>query len=315
MTALAPSVAAEQALETLAAGSRSFWFAGQFLPAGSRADAAMLYAFCRLVDDTADSAPHAGAARDGLRALDEELEGRRVARPEVARLLEVARRRSVDLRYAHELIEGVRSDLDPVRVEDDRALLRYCYRVASTVGLMMCGVIGVTAAEALPFAIDLGVAMQLTNIARDVAEDARIDRVYLPARRLAAQGVERAEPARVLEEREAVRAVVAELLGLAERYYRSADAGLRFIPLRTRLAIAIAARVYRAIGLRLLRQGGDPLNGRTVVPGWEKVLWMFAAITLRLRASWSRAAHDATLHEHLRGLPGADEGHVSSGER
>jgi phytoene synthase len=302
----APVLTPEHALEVLAKGSRSFSFAGWFLPPERRADAAVLYAFCRLVDDTADDAPSPEVARAGLAELDGALDGRAARHPVVNAALEVSHRRGIDLRYCHELIEGVRTDTEVVRIEDDRALLRYCYRVASTVGLMMCGVLGVTAREALPYAIDLGVGMQLTNIARDVAEDARLGRVYLPATRLRAQGGG-TEPQEVARSPEAVRPVVADLLVLADRYYESAEHGLRFIPWRARLAIVLAARIYRAIGLRLLRSGGDPLRGRTVVPLWEKFIWAAIGVGVWLGTPWKRRPHAAELHVHLAGLPGVHE--------
>ncbi len=313
MTAAAPSLPAvrpagdREALDVLARGSLSFSFAGWFLPADRRVDAARLYSFCRHVDDLADEAPDPAAARLALDDLAAQLRGDRPRREMAAAMEDLFVRRGVDRGAALCLIEAVSSDLDEVRVADDRQLLRYAYGVAGTVGLMMCGVLGVSDPVARRHAIDLGVAMQLTNICRDVAQDAGIDRVYLPADRLAAAGCG-GSPADVLAGREAVRRVVSDLLALAERYYASADNGLRFIPVRARLAICVAARVYRAIGLRLLRSGGDALAGRTVVPGWEKVGWMVAAGFAWVRAPGWREAHPAPLHRHLDGLPGVANG-------
>lgn len=299
-----------QSIEILAEGSRSFRFASHFMPAARRNDAALLYAFCRLVDDLADDAPSPEVARADLAGVRAELFGEAEARPLLSAFLQMAARTGLDLRHADELIEGVLSDQDPVRVPDDRALVRYCYRVAGTVGLMMCPVLGVTAQEALPFALDLGVAMQLTNISRDVAEDARLGRVYLPADRLAAAGVMQAE---LLEGRvdrpEGVCAVVQDLLLLAEQYYRSASLGMRFIPWRPRMAILVASRVYREIGLKLLSRGADPMAGRTVVSGPRKAVVASSAIAQLARPSvlgLIRAPHTPQLHVHLRDLPGAD---------
>lgn len=296
---------AEEALATLANGSRSFHFAGLFLPADRRADAARLYAFCRHVDDVADEAPDADEAREALDGLRAELRRERPPRAIVQTLFAVAARRGVDLRAADELIAGVRSDLDVVRLRDDRDLIRYCYQVASTVGLMMCGVLGVKEDEALPHAIDLGIAMQLTNICRDVRADAEMGRVYLPATRLRAAGVG-VEPGEVLAGRDGVPRVVADLLDLAEQYYASADAGMRFIPWRARFAILTASRVYRAIGLRLRRGGSDALAGRTVVPWWEKGGWAIVACGVWARSAWRTAPHRPELHRALDGMPGAD---------
>jgi phytoene synthase len=126
--------------------------------------------------------------------------------------------------------------------------------------------------------------MQLTNISRDVKEDQEMGRRYIPATR------------------GAPKAAVAGLLAKAEHYYESAEAGLPHIPLRTRPAIAVAMAVYRQIGRRLLRHGGDPMLGRTVVPMWEKLLVGFKALIGLPFAS--RTTHQTTLHSDLKGLPG-----------
>jgi phytoene synthase len=290
--------------------ARTFWWAGLLLPREVRDDAATVYAFCRLVDDTGDEGDDRHSAKLALEALSNEVLGRAEARPLVAEFREVARRRELPLQAASELIAGVRGDLGVVRMADDAELLRYCYRVASTVGLMMCGVLGVRRREALPHAVDLGIAMQLTNICRDVAEDAGRGRVYLPAGRLRAAGVDPEELVAGGAAPERVARVVGEVLALADRYYRSADGGMRDIPWRFRPAILVASRTYRAIGVRLRRRDSDALAGRTVVPWPEKMVWGTRAVAASLRPAilgiTPRWAHDRALHQALRGLPGAN---------
>jgi phytoene synthase len=172
---------------------------------------------------------------------------------------------------------------------------------------MMCGVIGVTQARALPFAIDLGVGMQLTNICRDVLEDAHRQRVYLPADRLAAAGTSQAALLARAGAPRAVAAVVNDLLLLAEQHYDSAQQGMRYIPTRPRAAIAAASRMYRAIGWRLRDRGGDALQGRTFVPGPHKALHLLrAALTSLSAARGPEPTHDPALHRLLRGLPGTN---------
>ncbi len=289
----------------LAAGSKTFRFASFFLAPDRRADAALLYRFCRHVDDVADESEDAEAARAGLARLTDELTGRVPARPLIAETLTLFRRRDIDVRYALELIVGVASDLETVRVRDDAELVRYAYRVAGTVGLMMCGVLGVKDPEALAHAVDLGVGMQITNICRDVAEDARLGRVYLPATRLRATGIS-ATPDGVATSREGVQVVVLDLLSLADRYYTSGEEGLRFIPTRARLAILVAARLYRAIGVVLRRRHGDALAGRTVVPFAGKVLFSMLALLSFPGLSRRRLSHRPALHQAIAGWPGAD---------
>ena len=292
----------------LARHARSFRLASVFLPEAVQDDAAIAYAFCRAIDDGVDDADTAEAGRiavDGFRA---ELRGKASARGVVSAWRRLALRRRIASRTAYDLLDGVESDLGDVRLADDAALLQYAYRVAGTVGLMMAGIVGVRDRAALPHAVDLGVAMQLTNICRDVAEDAALGRVYLPRTRLAAHGT---TPEAVLDGTappSAVAAVVRDLLALADRYYASADAGMHAIPWRARLGILAASRLYRAIGRKLARNGGDALAGRTVLSAGERALALGSALVAACTPmvnGWVARAHDATLHFSLRGLPGA----------
>ncbi|MCB9791924.1 MAG: phytoene/squalene synthase family protein [Alphaproteobacteria bacterium] len=305
MPSLPPALVAE-CREVLAQHAKTFRFAALFLPTEARDEAAVLYAFCRLVDDLADEAPDRAQAHAALGQLSEELEGRAPPRPLVAATRDILEARGVGIGPAQQLMIGVLSDLDEVLVADDAELLRYCYRVAGTVGLMMTGVLGVQERAALPHALDLGVGMQLTNICRDVLEDAGRGRVYLPASRLEAEGVSQAALLAGRADPESVARVVRALLQMAESYYASADQGMRYIPLRRRLAILVAGRVYRAIGLKLLRRGGDALAGRVYVPLVGKLAWAARALAVGARLALSDARpHDAALHRALIDLPGA----------
>lgn len=305
---MSTALTAPTARAELARGSRSFGFAAHFLPADQWDDAARVYAFCRLVDDLADEPGLDDKVRHAaLAAVDAELRGLIPPRSEVAALREVHARRGLDLDAARALVAACAGDIGGVRISDDTALLRYCYGVASTVGLLMCGVLGVRDRAAMAHAIDLGIAMQLTNLCRDVLEDARSDRVYLPATRLRRVGVDPEDLVAGTADRHAVSLVVCDLLRLAERYYDSAWDGLRDVPPRARFAILVAARVYRRIGLTLLHRGGDALAGRTVVPFRAKVSEALVAVvgffTPRVLGLFPHPSHDASLHDALRGLP------------
>ena len=256
----------------LARHARSFRLASIFLPARVRDDAAVVYAFCRLVDDIADEGDDPVAARVELLALVAELRREQPARPLVALFLATADRLGMEVTAAVELVEGALSDLDPVLIPDEAALRRYCYLVAGTVGLLMCGVLGVTDPQARSHAVALGVGMQLTNICRDVAEDARRGRVYLPATLLGAAGLSSVQVLAGTADRQRISGVVRGLLGLADEQYGHAFAGMVYIPVRTRAAILVAAHLYRGIGLRLLRvHQGDPLHGRTIMSSMERL--------------------------------------------
>jgi phytoene synthase len=297
--------------ERLTKGSRSFRLASYFLPVDVRDDAARVYSFCRLVDDLGDDAPDVETATKDLQGVRESLAGTQTPDAIVAEYASVAQRTGISPRTAEELIAGVLSDQTLVRIPDDAALLLYAYRVASTVGLMMCGVLGVRDPRALPHAIDLGLAMQLTNICRDVLEDSRMGRVYLPADRLSEAGTSAQALAAQEAEEKPVATVVAELLTLADQYYESAESGIRFIPWRARMAIVVAARVYRSIGRKLARNHYNALTGRTVVHPARRVLvalWACIAFFKPRIQGWTRyGGHQAHLHALLPwDLPGVD---------
>lgn len=319
MTALVPVAHARQ---TLAKGSRSFAFAARFLTEEQWDDAARVYAFCRTVDDIADdeSVP-VEARRIALRDLRLQVRRALDPCPDVAGLLDVDRRCGLSLNAAVALIDGCESDLGGVRMGTDQDLLRYCYRVASTVGLLMCGVLGVRDRAARAFAIDLGIAMQLTNICRDVLEDAGNNRVYLPAERLIARGVLPEDLLLGEADPHAVSSVVLDLLDLADAYYASALRGMRYLPWRARLAILVAARVYRRIGTVLRHRHGNALLGRVVVPFSGKVLEATRAVALWFRPDvlglTAPASHDPNLHVALSGLPHANAPRLpmTAGER
>lgn len=269
---------ATRAQATLKQHARSFRWAQVFLRPEQRASSAIAYAFCRLVDDSVDEASSAAHAAQALGELDAMIRGDAAPSPLVAAYLELAERCAFGIEPALELLRGARSDLGLVRIESDEELLTYCFRVAGTVGLMMAGILGATGDTARDRAASLGIAMQLTNICRDVLEDAERGRVYLPRARLARLGV---DPEAIVGWRASkdpgvraqVAAVVSELLEMADEYYAKGRDGFRFLPVRARLAIAVAAELYQGIGHRLRTlHGSDALGGRVRVPPVAKAL-------------------------------------------
>jgi phytoene synthase len=298
--------------QALAFHARSFRWASAFLSRAQRRKVAALYAFCRAVDDLVDQPGTAPEARRDLQRLMAALDAEYSAEalwPESYRWFRsLCVEHGIDFRVLRELLLGMSSDLQTVRLQSDRELLRYCYRAAGTVGLMMCAVLGVRDPRAWRHAIDLGIAMQLTNIARDVPEDARLARVYLPADRLRVYGVGPDDLVRGDADPEAVSLVVGEVLTIAEDYYQSGDAGMRFLPPRARWAILIASRLYRGIGRRLRRRyQSNPLVGRVMVPWFEKVALVASATVSWLRLSiWPRTRYGKRNRDHLEGLPYTD---------
>lgn len=263
----------------LAHHAKSFRLASLFLPADRANDAAVVYQFCRLVDDAVDEAASKHEARQNIDAIAKELRGEAPPRIEVASYLAVCHRLSIPMEAATALMEGVYSDLGTVRLQTDADLARYSYQVAGVVGRMMCGVLGVTSDKAIPHAIDLGIAMQITNICRDVLEDAQRDRIYLPNDRLKQHGIKENDLVQNTVPGKQLIPVVLQLLSLAEVCYQRGRAGMHYIPFRTRVAILIASRVYRAIGIKLQRKhNGNPLHGRTIVSKMGKFWQVFRGI-------------------------------------
>jgi phytoene synthase len=298
-----PSAAAES---TLARQGRSFHWARRLLGATHADRATRLYAFCRRLDDLVDEAAAPEEARVALAAADRDIADGRSDDLVLRDGLALMRECGIEPGVVRELIAGMASDAETVRVVDEAELLRYCYRAAGTVGLMMCRVLDAPEPAAAAHAVDLGIAMQLTNLCRDVAADARMGRRYLPASLVGdIAPADLIEPSPALQP--ALRAAVARLLALAEVYYASGEAGLPFLPVRARAGILVAGRVYRAIGHRLAAREYAYWEGRAFVPDWRKATITLAALTTQpLRgAFWSRPhAHPASLHQALIGLPG-----------
>ncbi len=261
----------------LRAGSRSFSLASLLLPRRVRDPAAALYAFCRVADDAVDDDPRASDSTIAeLRArLDRAYAGTAEDSPIDRALAWAVRAHRIPRAPLDALLEGFAWDAEGRRYESLDDLYGYATRVAGTVGVMMTVLMGTRDEEVLARACDLGVAMQLTNIARDVGEDARRGRVYLPLAWLRAVGVEPDVLVRDRDPSPALRGVVARLLAEAEVLYRRADAGITRLPLDCRMAIRAARLVYAEIGRGVAGAGYDSVTRRAVVPRWRK-LWLLA---------------------------------------
>jgi phytoene synthase len=283
-------------------GSKSFAAAAMLFDPSTRASAYLLYAWCRHCDDEIDGqdlghAPAAGvppsdqspAARAGrLEALRSStlsaLAGEPQADDVFTAFQRVVQEHRIPAQYPLELLAGFEMDVNDQQYETLADTLLYCYRVAGVVGVMMACVMGVRERAVLLRASDLGIGFQLTNIARDIIDDARNGRCYLPADWLREAGIPRgelADPAR----RRAVAALVTRLLDEADRYYASAAEGLRALSFRSAWAIATALGVYRDIG-RLVREHGHRAWDERAVVSTPRKLWLAAGGGLRaLRAT------------------------------
>ena len=290
---------------SLAQNSKSFHWAGQFLGPKVGRDARRLYSFCRVLDDMADGDIANGPKRLGhIRAglIDATVTGDLLL-PELSSFIS---EKEISSEIVVALIDGLLQDQQTVALADESALLRYSYRVAGTVGLMMSVILGCTDRAALVHAVDLGIAMQLTNIARDVHEDASMGRRYLPA-----AWVEDMIPTQILaaatggpcSERDAITTAVTRLLQLAETYYESGIKGLVYLPSRAHLAIAVAAQVYRQIGVQIAATGHQWYNGREVTNNRTKLTCSIKALRSLPRRLHPYPSHQTALHDALVGLP------------
>lgn len=294
-----------QSRQVLARHGKSFYWASFFLGPKLANRAARLYEFCRFVDDLADGdLPHRQLSLEeifaGLKPEPQMTGSRTLA--ELDDFLQLSEESHIPLIAAQELLHGMLQDQTPAAFTSERELLRYCHAVAGTVGLMMCRVLNCKHDRADSFAIDLGIAMQLTNISRDVLEDAKMGRRYLPSDwlpdNLSVDDIAAANPST----HEPVAIAISRLLTLSEDYYRSALLGIRLLPFRSRLAIAIALRVYRQIGWVLQRNNLAWWRGRVMVSKPEKVLLSIRGLgeLIPLKVP----SHKRDLHKDLGGLAG-----------
>lgn len=260
----------EQCESITAVHSRSFHLASQLLPLEKRRAARALYAFCRISDDIVDRAQddaHERLAQWRRRAT--------AVHPPQDDLVAIAwadarLRFNVPIRYAEQLIDGVARDFQPVRYDTFEELAAYCYGVASTVGLMSMHIIGFAGAEAIPYAIKLGVALQMTNILRDVGEDWRAGRLYLPREELDRYGLTDADLTQgVVTSR--WRSFMRFQIDRNRRLYDEAMPGIGMLNADGRFAIAAAADLYRGILDEIERNDYDNFSRRAVVSTGRKL--------------------------------------------
>jgi phytoene synthase len=280
--------------ELIEKGSKSFAMAAKLLPRDVRYDAMMLYAWCRHCDDVIDD-QILGFKRET--ASDETPEERLEAlrdktkralrgdadEPVFIALGRVARKHGIPDRHPMELLHGFEMDVNGRAYETLGDTLDYCYHVAGVVGVMMAMIMGVRERPTLNRASDLGIAFQLTNISRDVVEDAKGGRCYLPREWLAEAGLSEADLADP-RCREAVFHVTHKLLREADDYYRSALFGMQRLPLGAAVGIGAARRVYRDIGRIVANRGAHAWDGRAIVGRSRKLAAALSGAVAAIRA-------------------------------
>jgi phytoene synthase len=261
--------------EAIRQGSLSFHAASRLLPARVRDPALALYEFCRLaddaVDDSDDKAPAVLALRDRLELV---YQGRPRNAPADRAFAAVVADFDMPRALPDALLEGLAWDAMDKRYQTLGELRSYCARVASAVGAMMCVLMRVRDGDALARACDLGLAMQLTNIARDVGEDARAGRLYLPLDWLAEVGLAPETFLRAPVSNHQTQALTRRLLEEASALYLRSEAGVAGLPLACRPGIYAARHVYAGIGGAVARLDYDSINARARTSGRQKIGWL-----------------------------------------
>jgi len=303
----------------LAHHGRSFNWAKRFLGREKGIAAARLYQFCRYVDDLADDTENDHIAK--LEEIRSTLTKGYIDSTNdyvVEDFLKLTADYDLPILAAIALLDGVIGDQTFSSTSNDAELIRYCYRVAGTVGLLMSPILGNKIDEALPHAIDLGIAMQLTNICRDVLEDAKQGRCYLPIDHkgdLSAKII-KAATAESDPFRETISEHIQYWLNISDAYYSSGLKGLWHLTKSGHCSIYLAAKIYSEIGNKLKRNGISWWEGRVVITPLEKT-YVTLKCSHRLMLPFllnrkmsdvciTKSNHDSTLHEHLTGLPYAN---------
>lgn len=256
---------------------KSFYWASHFLGEKDRHRATRLYGFCRYLDDMVDEEDQVKIAKENIVEAQQAILLESIDHPMLSSGIDLIKQCHIPQEIVFDLIAGIESDTKLVRIANETELLRYCYQVAGTVGLMMCHVLDVQDPHAKPYAIALGIAMQLTNICRDIKTDALVNRRYIPANLIGS-----IEIGDLLSPNEAqakiLRLTISNLLKLANTYYQTGEKGLAYLPFRARISIFIAVRIYHDIGNQLQSEGCEYWHRRIVVSTPRKLALTFLII-------------------------------------
>ena len=294
----------DNAKSVLKKNGKSFHWAGKFLPKECINRAAELYSFCRILDDIADngeinSLKHLSNIRSSIKKKTfADLEN--IYSIKYPKFLNSSSKKVVI-----DLIDGLILDQRAILFQKEEELIRYSYHVAGTVGIMMCDALRCDNSLAKSFAIDLGIAMQLTNIARDVLEDAKMGRRYLPGtwvQNISPKEIVLAAKTNDLKKIHIISKGIKKLLILAEKYYLSGEKGFNFLPFNTRIAISVASGVYREIGVQLENENYNWQNGRQVTSIYTKIKITLFKTLKEIFYFRLKKDHNSELHIFLENL-------------
>jgi len=261
--------------------AKSFNWAGFFLPKKTYKNCSYLYDFCRVVDNIADDEDEIEIKKIKFQKFVSDFKQKNFENPVIQNMWNIINEFNISLEIIYDLFDGIESDIKQnVKIDTRKDLLIYCYRVAGTVGLMMAKILNVSKKQSLKSAIDLGIAMQLTNISRDVIEDSKKNRSYINGN---------------FEE-------INSTIKLADTFYKNSFYSIREIPLSFRFSILVARRIYRKIGYKILKKKtfeNYSKSGKIFVSNFEKVLETILSIYDLIILSLLNKNDDQIEHDHL----------------
>ena len=260
--------------------AKSFNWAGYFLPKETLKKCSALYDFCRVADNIADDDEKIESKEKKFTQFENDFNQKNFDNPIVKNMWNIIEEFNISLKIVQDLLIGIKSDIkDQVKINSKKDLLIYSYRVAGTVGLMMAKILKVNKKSSLKSAIDLGIAMQLTNISRDVIEDSKNNRFYINKN---------------FEE-------ISSTINLADSFYENSFYSIKDIPIRFRFSILVARRVYRKIGHKIRNKKNlenYQNSGKTYVSNSEKILETFLSIFDLIKLSFCYKKDDQIQHNH-----------------
>ena len=264
----------------LAIYAKSFNWAGFFLPKKTYDKCSALYDFCRVVDNIADEENEVEIKKNNFSKFKNNFINQNYDDPVIKNMWDIINEYNISIKIIDDLFEGISTDIkDKVEFSSKKELLIYSYRVAGTVGLMMAKILQVNKRQSLKSAIDLGIAMQLTNISRDVVEDKKNNRFYIN------ENFENIETT----------------IKLSEKFYKSAFFSIKEIPLGFRFSILVARRVYKKIGYKILNKKNlenYKRSGKIYVSNIEKIIETFLSIFDLIILSITSKNDDNIIHDH-----------------
>ena len=264
----------------LAIYAKSFNWAGFFLPKKTYEKCSALYDFCREADNIADDANQIEIKKDNFIKFQKNFVNKNYDDPVIKNMWDLINEFNISTKIVDDLFEGINSDIkETVKLNSKKELLIYSYRVAGTVGLMMAKILNVHKEQSLKSAIDLGIAMQLTNISRDVMEDKKNNRFYIN------------------ESFEDIK----NTIKLSEQFYKNSFYSIKEIPLSFRFSILVARRVYRKIGYKILNKQNIEnykRSGKIYVSNIEKIIETFLSIFDLIKLSLISKNDDHITHDH-----------------